>query len=47
MMDKRRALCWNCREKVPYTIKARKEVRQIKGIDYLYDEKYAAVLITL
>ena len=40
-MDKRWVLCWNCRKKVPYTIKARKDVRQIKGIDYLYDEKYA------
>lgn len=28
-------------ERVTYTIKARKEVRNIKGIDYLYNEKYA------
>lgn len=37
----RKVLCWNCRKKVPYTIRSRKEARNIKGIDYLYDEKYA------
>ena len=41
MESSRKVLCWNCRKKVPYTIKARKEARNIKGIDYLYDEKYA------
>lgn len=42
MMERnRKVLCWNCRKKVSYTIKARKEARNIKGIDYLYDEKYA------
>ena len=34
-------LCWNCRKKVPYRIKARKDERIIKGIVYLFDEKYA------
>lgn len=41
MENSRRVLCWNCRKRVTYTIKARKEVRNIKGIDYLYNEKYA------
>lgn len=42
MMERNhKVLCWNCRKKVSYTIKARKETRNIKGIDYLYDEKYA------
>ena len=34
-------LCWNCRKKVSYRIKARKEEREIKGVAYLFDEKYA------
>lgn len=36
-----KVLCCNCRKCVTYTIKVRKETRNIKGIDYLYDEKYA------
>ena len=34
-------LCWNCRKRVSYRIKARKEERTIKGVAYLFDEKYA------
>lgn len=34
-------LCWNCRKRVSYRIKARKEERIIKGVAYLFDEKYA------
>lgn len=34
-------LCWNCRKRVPYRIKARKDKRIIKGVAYLFDEKYA------
>ena len=34
-------LCWNCRKKVAYRIKAHKEERIIKGVAYWYDEKYA------
>lgn len=42
MMERsHKVLCWNCRKRVAYTIKARKETRNIKGIDYLYNEKYA------
>ena len=42
MEDKRsEVLCWNCRKKVMYTIKARKELQNIKGIDYQYNEMYA------
>lgn len=41
MKGNRKVLCCNCRKRVSYTIKARKEARNIKGIDYLYNEKYA------
>ena len=34
-------LCWNCRKKVSYRIKARKEERLIKGTSYSFNEKYA------
>lgn len=34
-------LCWNCRKRVPYRIKARKDERIIKGVAYSFDEKYA------
>ena len=34
-------LCWNCRKKVSYRIKAHKEERIIKGVAYWFDEKYA------
>lgn len=34
-------LCWNCRKRVPYRIKARKDKRIIKGVAYWFDEKYA------
>lgn len=38
---RREVLCWNCRKKVMYTVKARKELQNIKGIDYQYNEMYA------
>lgn len=38
---KREVLCWNCRKKVSYTVKARMELQNIKGIDYQYNEMYA------
>ena len=42
MREKRHeVLCWNCRKKVAYTIKARKDVQNIKGIDYHYIERFA------
>lgn len=42
MSEKRHeVLCWNCRKKVTYTIKARKDIQNIKGIDYQYNERFA------
>lgn len=41
MEGRREVLCWNCRKKVTYTVKARKELQNIKGVDYLYNEMYA------
>lgn len=42
-MEERRSkiLCWNCREKVQYEIRTRKEVRQIKGQEYEFPVRYA------
>lgn len=34
-------LCWNCRKKVTYRIKAREEEKTIKGKGYCFNEKYA------
>lgn len=34
-------LCWNCRKRVSYRIKARKDERIIKGVAYSFNEKYA------
>lgn len=34
-------LCWNCRKKVSYRIKAREEEKIIKGNTYHFNEKYA------
>ena len=41
MGERREVLCWNCRKKVAYTIKARKVFENIKGIDHPYNEKFA------
>ena len=34
-------LCWNCREKVPYVIRKRRETCSIKGLDYEVEFNYA------
>lgn len=39
--NRHEVLCWNCRKKVTYTIKARKDIQNIKGIDYQYNERFA------
>ena len=39
-MNKDGLICWNCQKDVPYSVKLRRRIRNINGVELDYMEKY-------